>query len=45
MVMGSKNKRLGTENKNFSSNQSGAIQEEKGQSILHTCIDVIVLQL
>lgn len=32
--MGCKNKCLGTENKNFSSNQSGATQEEKGQGIL-----------
>lgn len=34
MVMGCKNKCLGTENKNFSSDQSGATQEEKGQSVL-----------
>lgn len=33
-AMGCKNKYLGTENENFSSNQSGATQEEKGQSVL-----------
>lgn len=33
MVMGCKNKCLGTENKNFSPNQSEATQEEKGQSV------------
>lgn len=32
-VMGCKNKHLGTEKENFSSNQSGATREEKGRGI------------